>query len=483
VARRDPAGAARRATVPTIPIAAIDDPLEREADRFAVTLLPAGLTRGSSSLAAPVGHAPASVHAALALQGRPLDAQQRAYFEPRLGLDLAAVRIHDDARAGASARDVAARAYTVGTDVVLGGGTYRHGDPAARTLLAHELAHVAQRSPARPVLRRYPACRRLLPTDDSAPRGPAVRERSVQAFLAGELRSRFGDRVERELPIPGGSAAPFRTEGDRADDSVIAPQTVDVLGKGWADIAMLTNAPPYMSTLEILEVKTATWRDMEFAELQLSNYVEKGKNELGEIQRLWVRRGHLGDEIGSVVAMPTARYVPTQQPVAIDGHRVLLAWCDPGVLLFKTLDLDDRDTIYCGISDKGRTDDLLNRLLDQAEEMVARALARRMRELLPGEVNPKLVLAEVRKRLREHIRRYLERIVSALCLASVAITAAAVLAQLRADLRMNVDGFLERFNQPGEGWDIPVAGIAARTAIGLTILYGVLELGGLVLAF
>ena len=45
------------------------------------------------------------------------------------------------------------------------------------------------------------------------------------------------------------------------------------------------------------------------------------------------------------------------------------------------------------------------------------------------------------------------------------------------------DGFLKRFNRPGEGIDIPVGQLAGETAIGLAIIWGFLELGGLVLAF
>lgn len=76
--------------------------------------------------------------------GRGLDAQQRTYFEPRLGVDLSDVRIHADADAAASAADLRARAYTVGSDVVFGKGQYSPDTPRGRWLLAHELAHVAQ---------------------------------------------------------------------------------------------------------------------------------------------------------------------------------------------------------------------------------------------------------------------------------------------------------------------------------------------------
>jgi hypothetical protein len=68
----------------------------------------------------------------------------RDYFEPRLGVDLGGVQIHDDAEAAAAAREHRAQAYTVGSHVVFGQGKYDPESPRGRWLLAHELAHVAQ---------------------------------------------------------------------------------------------------------------------------------------------------------------------------------------------------------------------------------------------------------------------------------------------------------------------------------------------------
>jgi hypothetical protein len=80
--------------------------------------------------------------------GRPLDASARAYFEPRFGQDFSRVRVHTDEQAGASARSVNALAYTVGPDIVFGAGRYAPEAPEGRRLLAHELTHVVQQSAA-----------------------------------------------------------------------------------------------------------------------------------------------------------------------------------------------------------------------------------------------------------------------------------------------------------------------------------------------
>ncbi|MER8235019.1 DUF4157 domain-containing protein [Streptomyces sp. NPDC094049] len=79
-----------------------------------------------------------AVHDVLAGTGRPLDAPLREEMEARLGADFSDVRIHDNTAARASATEIGARAYTSGTNIVIGdGGSDNH-------TLAHELTHVIQ---------------------------------------------------------------------------------------------------------------------------------------------------------------------------------------------------------------------------------------------------------------------------------------------------------------------------------------------------
>jgi hypothetical protein len=83
-----------------------------------------------------------------AVQGssEPLPESERAFFEPRFGFDFSQVRVHTDAQAAKSARELNARAYTVGRDVVFGPGQYEPQTTAGRRLMAHELAHVVQQA-------------------------------------------------------------------------------------------------------------------------------------------------------------------------------------------------------------------------------------------------------------------------------------------------------------------------------------------------
>lgn len=423
-----------------------------------------------------VPYAPPSVYAALASPGRPLDAATRAYFEPRLGAGLEAVRVHDDPSAAASASDVSARAYAVGNDIVLGGGSYQHDDPAARTVLAHELVHVMQQTPDRPVLRRFPSCSRLL----SARGGAFVAEDSVQEFLADEMEA-VGE-TERELRVPGASAAPWRTDG--RDDTVIDPQNVHEWIWGQVDIALL----PGDLALEFLEVKRASWPGAEFAENQVVNYVYKGNAAIFEVQRNWRRRtGNPNAIITSVREMPESRYVPPQGPVDIDGQQVMLAWCRSGVMVFKSLDVDNEELLYCGISDRGRTDAFIGRMLGQAEEMVASAVRRRLQELFPGDhVNIRPLLDKIREKLQSTIRSLLAEAINAVCAAALEVTVAAVLAELRKSLWKNndlVDGLLWKLSPQGEGLQLHLGEVAAKSAAALTAGAIIWELLSLVPAF
>ncbi len=78
--------------------------------------------------------------------GEPLDAQARAFFEPRFGHDFSQVRVHRDAKAVQSARAINARAYSAGRDIVFGENQYSPATAAGRRLLAHELTHVVQQA-------------------------------------------------------------------------------------------------------------------------------------------------------------------------------------------------------------------------------------------------------------------------------------------------------------------------------------------------
>lgn len=91
-----------------------------------------------------VSNVPTIVRHVLNSPGESLDPSTRAFMEPKFGRDFGNVRVHTGSRAGDSARAVGAIAYTVGRDVVFGDGQYSPATREGKSLLAHELTHVAQ---------------------------------------------------------------------------------------------------------------------------------------------------------------------------------------------------------------------------------------------------------------------------------------------------------------------------------------------------
>ncbi len=76
--------------------------------------------------------------------GMPIDAANRARFERQFGRDFSAVRIHADAKADSAAKQIGARAFTLGENIAFAAGEYEPDTPEGQRLLAHELTHVVQ---------------------------------------------------------------------------------------------------------------------------------------------------------------------------------------------------------------------------------------------------------------------------------------------------------------------------------------------------
>lgn len=78
--------------------------------------------------------------------GTPLSRSARSFFEPRFGVNLSKVRLHNNTQAANLARSVNARAFTFGHNVVFGAGEYSPDASSGRKVLAHELTHVMQQN-------------------------------------------------------------------------------------------------------------------------------------------------------------------------------------------------------------------------------------------------------------------------------------------------------------------------------------------------
>lgn len=185
------------------------DALEREADEVAdkvmrmTDLEPAGLALGPPPSAVTDRQAiyrrgaparpidtwsDADARIAAVRTGEPLAASERAFFEPRFGLDFSRVHIHRDATADAAARSVGALAYARGGDIVFRSGAYAPGTAAGRRLLAHELAHVVQQG----VGARAPLVQRRLDEDgkEMGEEPPAIPARQMPELTQEEAEQR-----------------------------------------------------------------------------------------------------------------------------------------------------------------------------------------------------------------------------------------------------------------------------------------------------
>jgi Domain of unknown function (DUF4157) len=95
-------------------------------------------------------NASSSSHPFLQSPGRPLDPSTRRTMESRFGRSFDDVRLHTGDAAARSARALNARAYTVGPHITFDSSTPESASD--QKLLAHELAHVSQGSPAHSAL-------------------------------------------------------------------------------------------------------------------------------------------------------------------------------------------------------------------------------------------------------------------------------------------------------------------------------------------
>jgi hypothetical protein len=187
---------------------------EQEADRVADQVLampghpavgsaPPRIQRLSGHPNGQMGAATPSVEHVLASPGRPLEPALRRDTGQRFGQDFSRVRLHTDAAAEQSARDVSAHAYTVGQDIVFGPGGYAPHSQGGMSLLAHELAHVIQQGSGtrsgKDIVQRAPAPERPDYKDCTESTTAVSGPRSTLA-IALDLARRFVNGAICKLP-------------------------------------------------------------------------------------------------------------------------------------------------------------------------------------------------------------------------------------------------------------------------------------------
>ena len=113
---------------------------------------------------------PPLVSQVLRSTGQSLDAETRAFMEPRFKHDFSRVRVYTDGTAAKSAQAVNALAYTVGQSVVFDAGQYSPHTNEGRRLLAHELAHTLQQATSVPLQSRVTVASSADPAEHEADR-------------------------------------------------------------------------------------------------------------------------------------------------------------------------------------------------------------------------------------------------------------------------------------------------------------------------
>ena len=154
------------------------------------------LQRKASGGAAPTaGPSPLAAAPQLTQGGTALGAGLVRQLGPLFGSDFGGVRVHHDATSADAAREVGARAFTLGQHVHFGAGQYRPHQRSGLHLLAHELSHTLQGA-------QGSAGGSGVEIDDAA--SPLEREAdsAADAVVAGRavrVRSQGGARLSRQL--------------------------------------------------------------------------------------------------------------------------------------------------------------------------------------------------------------------------------------------------------------------------------------------
>jgi hypothetical protein len=141
-----------------------------------------GIHRKASSGSKDASVAPDSLLRGLG-SGRALEPPLRKSMESRFGQDFGGVRIHDDSAAAQSAKAINAHAYTSGSHIYFGSGSYAPQSSDGQRLLAHELVHVVQQRGG-----NTPKLSSTVPSSDSKAIGSAASSPSISPQPAAVQR-------------------------------------------------------------------------------------------------------------------------------------------------------------------------------------------------------------------------------------------------------------------------------------------------------
>ncbi|MFS8087367.1 MAG: DUF4157 domain-containing protein, partial [Acidobacteriota bacterium] len=182
------------------------------------------------------------------------DGATRDFFEPRLGYDLSNVRIHTGPSALRSAREVDARAYTLGNNLVFGSGEYDPKSDGGKRLIAHELAHVAQQSQSG----SPPTLHRTLQIDKGRSDVPATAVPMMTPLITGLCPDFDINSTDFVVPRAGTPCSIPRFAAVRASSHPIGCCCLCTMARPWGPlwkiIVTATDAPTTDETAHVVRM-------------------------------------------------------------------------------------------------------------------------------------------------------------------------------------------------------------------------------------
>jgi len=324
---------------------------EQEAEKLAefVMSAPEKISPGANEFGPSRSPAP-KMHAGLRLgSGHPLDASDRAFFEPRFGVNLSHVRLHSDVQGAAAAEALNAQAFSLGSNIVFASDRYRPNTLTGRRLLGHELAHVIQQGSA--TIQRGDPGRVQTHTNKARiqrqPEPPTSTD--PVGFIESQLRVRFTDpddprlyiRVQRlqdafeELTISEASRVLSRLSNS-GDELARNFQRLATPSRNRLRAILLRHLP---ATIEGKVLGWLSFPAVPLVHVPLSGTIEvtpstaeaglfEGYSNLGDAQAAAVRRAtisaivldkKLGQHRVFETGLPTTRGLPDPQVTSVDG--------------------------------------------------------------------------------------------------------------------------------------------------------------------
>lgn len=202
--------------------AAADRAMAVNADTARGELMPARHPAGRFQAAAVQSRVPAATPGLerqikrAGAEARPLPAEQRSFYEDRLGHDFGSVRVHAGPASAAAAASLGAQAFTHGQDIYFGAGYFRPGSVEGQHLMAHELAHSVQQASTQDA--PAPAIQRQAVTPDVIPFDPVIPSADESANLQPPPKDGDAQAATDQAKHAGlaGESLPQRQRADQA---------------------------------------------------------------------------------------------------------------------------------------------------------------------------------------------------------------------------------------------------------------------------